>query len=428
METSTSYRPRVSRETRLLLTAGAIAVAALWLLAQVRFPQRPVTANPVTSVLSQLSAGQKYGDLAGEVRDLYSRVEPALLALDEPTAAAGSPNSTRAAAIRLRDDLAITWLGRDAIDSTGLGAAIVARDGASGIAVVRVAGALTGAPLVPWTPRQLQRPRYLTATDISPTGVSLRPAFLGALDPIDTALWPDPIWAIPARADVEAGSFLFTDDAELAGLVIRYQEALAVVPGQTVLAEAERLLTVTPGAAGAIGVEVQPLTPALAQATGASAGVIVSWVDHAGAAGSALAAGDVIQSVDGQPLSSQQQWDARAARLVAGQTLNLRIRREGVIRELALVAHPVAPPPERKTLGLTLRSRPRIGAEVARVDPGSAGDRAGLQVGDIITLAGNVTAPTAAQVLRGFGGRKPGERLLVAVTRGGAHFLTTLDR
>jgi hypothetical protein len=428
METSTSYRPRVSRETRLLLTAGAIAVAALWLLAQVRFPERPVTANPVTSVLSQLSGGQKYEDLAGETAELHARLEPALLALDAATVGAASPTSTRAAAIRLRDDLAVTWLAPGSALQPGQGVSVIARDAASGIAVARVPGLMTGAPLVPWTPRQLQRPRYLTATDLSPAGVSLRPVFLGALDPIDSALWPDAIWAIPARADVETGSFLFTGDAVLAGLVIRYRGALAVVPGETILAEAERLLAVPPRDAGAIGVEVQELTPALAQAAGASAGVIISWVDRAGAAGSALAAGDVIESVNGQPLSSRQQWDARAARLAAGETLNLRVRRGGVIRELALVANPVAPPPEYKTPGLTLRSRTRIGAEVARIAPGSAGDRAGLRVGDLITLAGDVAAPTAAQVLRGFGGKKPGERLLLAVTRGDAHFLTTLER
>ena len=37
METTSPYRPRVSRETRLLLAAGVMAVAALWLLARFRF-------------------------------------------------------------------------------------------------------------------------------------------------------------------------------------------------------------------------------------------------------------------------------------------------------------------------------------------------------------------------------------------------------
>jgi hypothetical protein len=84
METNSPYRPRVSRETRLLLTAGVMAVAALWLLARIRFPERPVTPNPVPSVLSQLASGPKYDDLAGEIAQLHARLQPSLLALDVP--------------------------------------------------------------------------------------------------------------------------------------------------------------------------------------------------------------------------------------------------------------------------------------------------------------------------------------------------------
>jgi len=73
METSSPYRPRVSRETRLLLIAGVLAVAALWLLARIRFPERDVSPNPLPSVLSQLASGPKYDDLAGETLTLRVR-------------------------------------------------------------------------------------------------------------------------------------------------------------------------------------------------------------------------------------------------------------------------------------------------------------------------------------------------------------------
>ncbi len=111
MQTGSPYRPRVSRETRLLLTAGVMAVAALWLLARLRFPERPVTPNPVPSVLSQLATGPKYDDLAREIAQLHARLQPSLLALDAPSAVAGSPQtSPRRTAIRLRDDLAVTLI------------------------------------------------------------------------------------------------------------------------------------------------------------------------------------------------------------------------------------------------------------------------------------------------------------------------------
>ena len=47
MEPFSSYRPRVSRESRLLLTTGAAAILALWVLARVRFDDPAVTRNPV---------------------------------------------------------------------------------------------------------------------------------------------------------------------------------------------------------------------------------------------------------------------------------------------------------------------------------------------------------------------------------------------
>src|SRR5688500_4634406 len=107
METS-PYRPRVSRETRLLLTAGVLAIATLWLLARVRFPERPVTPNPVPSVLGQLARGPNYDDLAGEIAQLQQRLEPSLLALElRPPTLAPSQTVQRTAAIRLRDDLAV---------------------------------------------------------------------------------------------------------------------------------------------------------------------------------------------------------------------------------------------------------------------------------------------------------------------------------
>jgi hypothetical protein len=262
METSSPSRPRVSRETRLLLTAGVMAVAALWLLARIRFPERPVTPNPVPSVLSQIASVPKYDDLAEEIAQLHARLQPSLLAVDIPSAVSSLHTSTRTAAIRLRDDLAVTLLPPGSSRQRWNDAPIVARG--SGLAVVRVPIPVSPSPPVPWTPRQPQQPRYLVASDVSRESLSLRPAFVGSLDPISSPLWSEPLWAVPLRTDLAAGSFLFTNSAELAGLVITYRGGLAIVPGGTVLAEAERLLTMPPGPPGAIGIEVQDLTLPLA--------------------------------------------------------------------------------------------------------------------------------------------------------------------
>ena len=429
METSSPYRPRVSRETRLLLTVGVLAVAALWLLARIRFPERPVTPNPVPSVLSQLASGPKYDDLAGEIAQLQTRVQPSLLALDVSAAALGSLRTSHwTAAIRLRDDLAVTLVPPGSIRERWNDATILAHDAASGLAVARVPIQVPTFPPVPWTPRQPQQSRYLVASDVSPDGVSLRPVFVGSFDPIDSPLWSEPLWAVPGRTDLALGSFLFTSSAELVGLVIAHGGGLAIVPGGTVLAEADRLLAMPPGPAGTIGIEVQDLTQPVASVTGAPMGVVVTWVDADGAGREQLMTGDVIEAVDGRALATRQHWDVRVARLSVGETLTLRVRRRGELREMALVASAPAAQPASPLLGLTLRGRARIGAEVIRVERASAADRAGLTVGDVITLVADVSAPTPAQVMRSFASVGQGQRVMVAVTRGDAHFVTTLER
>lgn len=429
METGSPYRPRVSRETRLLLTAGVLAVAALWLLARIRFPERPVTPNPVPSVLSQLASGPKYDDLAGEIAQLQTRVQPSLLALNVPSGPLGSlPISHWTAAIRLRDDLAVTLVPPGSNRERRNDATILAYDAASGLAVARVPVPTPTSPPVPWTPRQPQRSRYLVASDVSPDAVSLRPVFVGSLDPIDSPLWSEPLWAVPGRTDLAPGSFLFTSRAEFAGLVIAHGRGLAIVPGGTVLAEADRLLAMPPGPAGTIGIEVQDLTPPVASVTGAPVGVVVTWVDADGAGGEQLMVGDVIEAVDGRALATRQHWDVRVARLSVGETLTLHVRRRGELRAVALVANAPAAQPASRSLGLTLRGRTKIGAEVVRVERASAADRAGLTVGDVITLVAEIPAPTPAQVMRSFASVGQGQRVMVAVTRGGAHFVTTLER
>jgi hypothetical protein len=425
MEPTSTYRPRVSRETRLLLTAGVLAIVALWLLARFRFRDLPATPNPIPAVLSQLASGPRYDDLATEIAQLQPRLEALLLALDPPSAALSSlQTSPRLAALRLRDDVAVTLLPTGSIVDQ---ANLLARDPASGLSVVRVLSQVPSSPPVPWMPRRLQQPRYFIASDVSPKGVSLRPAFVGSLDPVDSPLWSEAAWTVPERSDLAAGSFLFTSNAELVGMV-GYGVERVIVPGATLLAEADRLLARPRTPAGTIGIEVQALTDPVASVTGAAAGVVVTWVDRGGAATGHLMVGDVIEAADGRPVATRQQWDVRVARLSVGETLTLRVRREGEVRDVALVAISPVVQPVIRSLGLTLRGRMGIGAEVTRVDPGSAGDRAGLTVGDVITLIAALPAPTPTQVMRSFSSVSQGQRVMIAVTRGDAHHVTTLDR
>src|ERR671918_398413 len=117
------YRPRVSRETRLLLSTALIAVVALWVLARVRFPDQPPPQNPVQPLLTQLTPRPTFADLASEVAALRPRLEPLLV-----------------------------------------------RDPASGLSLVRVESS-SASPAALWPP-EAGGPRYFIASDMSPAGVS----------------------------------------------------------------------------------------------------------------------------------------------------------------------------------------------------------------------------------------------------------------
>lgn len=78
MELTGLRRSRISRDTRLLLITVCVAVAVLWVLARLRFPERPVTANPIPPLLTQLASRAVLEDLPSEVSQLQPRVLPLL--------------------------------------------------------------------------------------------------------------------------------------------------------------------------------------------------------------------------------------------------------------------------------------------------------------------------------------------------------------
>jgi S1-C subfamily serine protease len=78
------------------------------------------------------------------------------------------------------------------------------------------------------------------------------------------------------------------------------------------------------------------------------------------------------------------------------------------------------------SLGLGMKSVPGVGTTVVRIDPRSAASAARLQEGDIITLVGHITAPTAAQIGDAFRSARTGEAIMLALTRGRTHLVVGL--
>jgi membrane-associated protease RseP (regulator of RpoE activity) len=415
----------VSRETRLLLLIALISVGALWILARFRFPDRPAEPNPVAPVLSQLALRSTLDDVAATIAELAPRIAAWIVVVDAP----GVENAGRTLpALRLRDGLAVTWL-RDAPttwDGTvALAVPVEARDPASGLTVIRVAAADVPEPSI-WVPRRVETPRYVVSADVSRYGASIRPVFLGALYPVASPLWdPAAIWAVPQGTALRAGTFLFTTEAALIGLVIEREGQPIIVPGETLVATANRLLLEGHRQAGRLGVDVQALNPTLAAVTGAPMGVVVTWVDPEAPANPLVRAGDVIETMDDYALETPDHWLERISRLQPGETVVLRVRRNQQVREVSVTVGQQTPP-RSPELGLTMRGLPGTGAEVVRVLPGSTAARAGIAAGDIITSIGGIGVPGPAVVSRTFANSSDNQPLLVGIVRNGTRRILVL--
>jgi Do/DeqQ family serine protease len=176
---------------------------------------------------------------------------------------------------------------------------------------------------------------------------------------------------------------------------------------------------------GELGVMIQDLTPALADAMGIKArgGAIVARVMPQSAAEKAgLKPGDVITALNGKALDGSAELRNRIGLMGPGKTVTLTVEHNGssktVQAELqpqsqktAKKAAPQKAPGNSPLAGVELGSIPADnalhghvnGVFVESVQPGSEADNAGLQVGDIIMSVDQkqVTTPTEiAQVLK----------------------------
>jgi hypothetical protein len=396
-----SGQPVISRETRRLLITIVLAVTALWVLARIRFQDRPATSTPVPNVLAQLRPASSYTDLARVIVDIRPLITTAVSVTES-----GTP------ALRIRSDAAVTMMPRRADTA-------IAFDRATGLAIVPSPdGDVPG--LMPWVPRLLDYPRYLVSAEAVGQHIALRPVFVGGLFAVTSALWSGDVWMLPSSAPIAPGTFVFTTDGAFAGLGTRHDDQPAIVPAALLLTAIERLQART-GEPGDIGIAVEPLSTSIASATGTSTGVVVTAVDGASAAAGRVVATEVIEAIDGEAIYTLDHWRARMARITAGGTVTLRVRGKSGMRDEAIAAGPlVAPPapPDDPSLGLRLRSIAKVGAEVVSVQPGSRAARAGIRPGDVITVLDGEPSPTPAQLTRAFTALPERGSLLVAVARG----------
>ncbi len=453
---SSTGRSDASRETRLLVATIAVSIVVLLVLSRFRFPAESTTTREAASAqpLARLAARAAFDDLSLAVRELSGRVDGSLLAARVSTrGGADRPLSVAAVrhlpALRVRDDTALVVLPDDSARVEGLvgipgTVEILARDPIRGITLLRTPTSAAPVLSVREGQQPLATPGYVAVAEASAAGSALRPVFVGRSDGIGDPRWDVPLLTLGRGAAGDAGAPVFTLDGRFAGLVATTDAESTLIPGPAVLALADQLLRGGVPATGDIGVTTQLLDDVLAAATGVSAGAAIAAVDPDGPAANVLAPGDVVTAVNGQPMRSPEALRLRVARTAPGTSLSLTVRRAGAFATVPVpvrarparqastasagaAADATAPRPDR-TLGLTLRPVADRGAEVVRVQPGSAAAAAGVEAGDLITSVGAARRPGPGDITTAFAALAPGRSLFLSVERAGRPLLVALQR
>jgi serine protease Do len=161
---------------------------------------------------------------------------------------------------------------------------------------------------------------------------------------------------------------------------------------------------------GWLGVSIQEVTPAIAQAMGlkeARGALVAEATPNSPAAKGGLAAGDVIVELNGEPVADERALQLKIGTLAPGSNVKLKVLREGREREVNVTLGEApsdrqrAATPEGDQAGSALRGlavdelSPQIarqlnlpantrGVVVVQVRPGTPAGEAGLQRGDVI--------------------------------------------
>ena len=412
------------REARLLAIIVVVSLATLAVLAQFRFPEREAVepqraaATTASNPLERLAAQATYEELASIVARVERRIAPAVVVLRVVPGSAGTPRFVPG--LRVRRDLVLVRLGPgdrpEAIVDDGGMPALLGLDPLTRLAAVRVPPGLNAAAVeaaaVEAGPED-EGARYVVVAEGSPGGAVLRPVFVGRTLPFSDPKWDAPLSMLGAALPAQDGALVFSIDGRFAGMTVVEQAVPALAPPRALLAQADRLSRGSPPAPFDLGVEVQELTPALAAATGAASGVVVTHVDPRGPAAGKLEVTDVLQALADQPVPSPDALRVLLSRVVPGTTFELGLVRGTNALRVAVVAAPAADEPP--DTGLVLRLVARDGAEVLDVRPGSPASIAGIRVGDVVAYLGREKAPTPARLARAFRELERGETLLLGM-------------
>jgi serine protease Do len=202
------------------------------------------------------------------------------------------------------------------------------------------------------------------------------------------------------------------------------------IPAETVKSVVAQLKDKGSVTRGWIGVQIQPVTPEIADSLGMkkAVGALVAEPQKDGPAAKAgIQSGDVITAVNGNPVADARDLARKIGGMAPGATVKLGVVRAGAEKTLSLTLGELPnqrearadakEQPEKKTsneprLGLSLTpggSEP--GVVVADVDPSGPAADFGFKPGDVILEVGGQTVATPAEVGKALGkARDDGKR------------------
>lgn len=427
METQENGR----RETRLLVMTIGVSAVMLLLLATFRFPGETALqpSELAAAPLERMMARATYDELATIMAEVERRITPTVVVVPLQRERG---ETDYLPAIRIAPDRAIALLGPGEriapMATAGEPPVIVGRDPARNLVVLQVA-ARPGDVVTPRTSTPRPGPRYVTVVDATAQGIAVRPVYIGRTDVFNDPRTGDSMLSIGAvQQTLPRGTAVFTLDGAFIGLALESTGLVTLHSAQTLMAAAETAPP-APRAVGNLGLEVQTLSPALARATGASMGVLVSHVDPDGPAAGRVRPTDVLQAIDDLPVASVATYYQIVAGREPGATVTLTLARAGKpLTEAVEVRAPWRGGPTDRTGGLILQTMPGSGTEVLGTEPGSPAARAGLQAGDMVTAIGDRQAPQSSDLLRAYAGARSGDILLLTVRRGTQHQVVALEK
>lgn len=433
MQPALRRRPRVARETRLLLATALVAVVALSIFARLRSPARTMAPAAVGPILAPLLPRQGFADLAGQLTDLRSRIGPRLVSVMIASRSDAEPvSSTRIAALRIRSEIAVALLPPGSPPADAPSSTLLARDPATGFAVLRVEAGAVSTPATEATWADRGEAGYLMTSAAAGVDTVLVPMLVPGTARAEQPLWAGEVVVPIASPAMSAGSFVFTSDGDWVGLVATTGPSQFIVPAPLVMARADQLLASTSRPRVVLGVGLQPLTPSLARAAGATAGVMVRSVEAQGPADGRLRVGDVLESLDGRALPTWEHWQRALTDLRATAPIRLVVDRGGALMDVEITPTPeatdvVRAAPRAMPLGWRLAAVRNVGTRITALPAGSRAERAGLRVGDVITMIGATSAPTPTQLRRVIETAAADRPLLVALRRGDENLMLAME-